>query len=561
MNLSSKFIILFNLPKLFLALTYVQLHCNFSCYMLNFFKHNSLYLNQLENKNSISPVSYENLNIYGEALKTHGKIVMAMLDVLRSINIKTMATDLMSINLYLNNISGSLNFIAKNNNGNFDRNPLSILIGYRMIHEMMVERLNSYIRAKCIKLQVDEVFVRCPNYNTSGNFNMKSLKEVAKKLKNRLDSSNENSKRNIYDPWLQNSETYNILASALSSNTYLDFDPKKLLFYDLMTRQMNMGEKKNHLGVIEYEDAIDQLRFATYKVQCPDKNFLAISDVFRYMTYCFDSYQVFKFHLLITAASFQPLAKLIRNYLVFINNLLHDNCTKLQGKFLDELITIGKVIIFNLERFNKIHIFREKQATLVEKLFCEIKEIFELFNHNNEIKKHESLSRITKQIAGYLKRNKLEYSNEIMSQRPCTNNIPDDIFQYTVKVCNQVTAYITELEKYAIYFENAHNTLYSEYKKTSRKYNLCDDQNKEYVCNNNYYSQLYNMENETTVRAENSTMNIDNDEDDFEYDVHHLISDLYTDLIIDDAKHSDDLTEFEYHFNWPSHMKDYLLFL
>ncbi|XP_050521358.1 uncharacterized protein LOC126894396 isoform X30 [Daktulosphaira vitifoliae] len=154
-----------------IGLSKLELHCNFSKYMFNFFKHNEKYLLNLEQRNNIQPVELEDLNTYGAALKTHGEIIMAMLDALRPFTKRTTAKDLMAINLYLNNVSGSLNFITRNCSGKYNRNLSNVLRGYQLHHKTIVDDLNKFINKKCTNVTVDEDFIKCPDYNKSGSLN------------------------------------------------------------------------------------------------------------------------------------------------------------------------------------------------------------------------------------------------------------------------------------------------------------------------------------------------------------------------------------------------------
>ncbi|XP_050544813.1 uncharacterized protein LOC126907511 isoform X2 [Daktulosphaira vitifoliae] len=104
--------------KFSISLDPLELHCNFSKHLFNYFKHSEKYLYNFEN--NISELELRN---YGTAVQSHGEIVMIMLDSLQEMDEEYIASDIMTINLYLNNVSGSINMIAKDKNeqlGNYE---------------------------------------------------------------------------------------------------------------------------------------------------------------------------------------------------------------------------------------------------------------------------------------------------------------------------------------------------------------------------------------------------------------------------------------------------------
>ncbi|XP_050534511.1 uncharacterized protein LOC126901793 isoform X2 [Daktulosphaira vitifoliae] len=86
-------------------------HCNFSRYMLNYFKLNEHYLLQMYK--NFDMYTKEDLKKYGRAFQTHGDVVLLMIEDLHKINKNIVAYDLMTVNLYLNNNSGSINVMYK----------------------------------------------------------------------------------------------------------------------------------------------------------------------------------------------------------------------------------------------------------------------------------------------------------------------------------------------------------------------------------------------------------------------------------------------------------------
>ncbi|XP_050545769.1 uncharacterized protein LOC126908008 isoform X2 [Daktulosphaira vitifoliae] len=96
------------------AMEYMELNCNFSKYILNYFKHNEKYLLKLEEDKT--NISKRDLKMYGKAIQSHGEIVIAMLEALKSEVRPNYPSTLMDVNLYLNNVSGSVEMNFKNKN-------------------------------------------------------------------------------------------------------------------------------------------------------------------------------------------------------------------------------------------------------------------------------------------------------------------------------------------------------------------------------------------------------------------------------------------------------------
>ncbi|XP_050522888.1 uncharacterized protein LOC126895260 [Daktulosphaira vitifoliae] len=523
----------FNLLSFSLALSHLELHCNFSNYMLNFFKHNEKYLIKLEKQNKIFPVTLNELKTYGEALQTHGNIVMAMLDALHLMDLKSIPNDLMTINLYFNNVSGSLMFVARNNVGNYDMNHTNIIKGYKMLHQVMVERLENFINNHCLEVTVEEEFIKCPDYNTPGNYNIKFLRSIAGNLKNRITNSNQNlNDYNEHDVKLKESEVLSVLISSLKSNSYRNFDPKNLFFYDLFSRQDN---KQFHMidinnlvhCIMENGDVIDLLRYTTYKEKCSDSVFSTVFCVFRYILYSFDSTYVLKFQELMLTASFQPLGVLIRSYCLFVKNYI--TSVKLQAIKLNklnkkQLITIGESIVNNLNCFLELDLYRGFSLNIITKTYNSLNKLINYYEQTN-VHYDQTLDRIPASIRHFLMINKLCHSNSFFKARTVGDGNVYSIYSKIEKYSLKVSEYITRLKNFKNMFDTINNTYYFEYLYIRKYKDFINDYNRKYICNIDKYTDFYKKQKDEVKTTVDQVVN-----DEFEFDVDDLINDFYFDF-------------------------------
>ncbi|XP_050529657.1 uncharacterized protein LOC126899131 isoform X2 [Daktulosphaira vitifoliae] len=228
----------------------LELHCNFSKYFLNYFKYSEQYLVNFEN--TISELELRN---YGLAIKSHDEIIMIMLDALWDMDEVYIAEDLMTINLYLNNVSGSLNMIAKNENGEFSRTESSqnLLQGYKLINRTIVERLEYFINSKCSDVSFNNNFIAYTHFKVPPISYMPDiLLRVLEQLKNNIFIV-----LNEYLLWYDADDTeilksYTVivkhLALSFRKQSYNNFNPKKFLFYDLMETRSNFCELELSTG-------------------------------------------------------------------------------------------------------------------------------------------------------------------------------------------------------------------------------------------------------------------------------------------------------------------------
>ncbi|XP_050522119.1 uncharacterized protein LOC126894861 [Daktulosphaira vitifoliae] len=509
------------------ALQYKELNCNFSKYILNYFKHNEKYLLKLKEDKTI--ISYRDLKTYGRAIQSHGEIVIAMLEALRSIEWGNYPEILMDINLYLNNVSGSVELNFKNKNGTFDQSDkkLNLLEGFLMMHKAIVERLAYYISSICSDVSFDEVFTNCPEFNEKKDYRIKFLPGVVEKLKNRL-SINDDLRLKDERFKLEHSEVFRILELALDNDSRWDFHPKKLLYYDMMMGQQEIDERNLMSGVqhrkySEIRDqrpvnVIDYIRFAPLQYKCPNETYLTLSDIFRYIKYNFDSKQLEGFQELVLATTFRLTLLLVRIYVTFFRKFRgYYKCKKdnIGNNILDQInvniIETCAIIIKQIQYFNNLNLFELKPKNFLDDLCIDLQNfIAHDISHNLF---HNMVKKITTFSKSFLDHNILHnYCGIIVSVILNDDNV-EQIYNAFAQLVNDNSKYLIELEKYKESFNIVNKTRkihFLYFVLTSKEILNPKSAMINRLCSSNIYTEIYNMESPEPDDYKNTRIYIQN---------------------------------------------------
>ncbi|XP_050546394.1 uncharacterized protein LOC126908405 [Daktulosphaira vitifoliae] len=455
-------IILLLLIHLILGLYFNKLHCNFIKYMLNFFNHNNRYLTEISE--NIEKYDVLSLNKYGDAIKTHGEISLVMLYVLRETNKSLYSKELMSVNLYLNNVSEYVNFNGKNDDGIFDLSDQtsSILKGYTILHDFFLDQFEKMTNKVCNNVEYDEVFIYCPDYNESGEYTPESFQYVAKKLKNRLlqtDKQQNDTDDNIKN--LEHSEVYFVFNKAIKMSQYWGFLPKNVLLYDLMMHNSENPEKdlmkssndeQNLNSRNEY--ALDLIRFAPLIKNCPDKSEFTLFDIFRYVKYSFYNIDVQIFHTLILTATFRPIALLVRLFIKILSSSIYQydfhSYQEEPLKFYKHIISVGERIIECFQNFVNMNLFGDDPTDVFFILSKETFQCLKHFIHKNYQLLVLSSKTLMNSIKSFLYKNNFDII--VLTGYYTKSNIDDRLDELVINL-KQVEQFVTELKSHRELFE------------------------------------------------------------------------------------------------------------
>ncbi|XP_050526826.1 uncharacterized protein LOC126897336 [Daktulosphaira vitifoliae] len=552
------FVLWFNVS---IALEYIELNCNFSRYILNYFKHNEKYLLKLEEEKS--NILIGDLQIYGRAIQSHGEIVIAMLEALRSEDWRDYPSSLMNVNLYLNNVSGSVEMSFKNKNGKFDDSNriLNLLEGFLMIHKAIVKRLEYFVLSTCFDISFEEVFTNCPDFNKEKDYRIKFLPDIVEKLKNRL--SINDLQLNDERLKLKHSEVFRILKLAIKSDSRWDFHPKKLLYYDLMMGLQKFDER-NLISGVQYRkipevkdcwavNVIDYFKFSPLTYKCPDDSYVTLFDVFRYMKYNFNTKQLQGYQELVLASTIRPILLVVRMYISFlkrINDFCNSKWYNKNKNNLDQirisLTEIGTAIIKQIEYFNKQFIIQKLPKTFLNNICNDIRNIV----GKDISQSYRTLDCIMLSTKTFFSNNILNsYCGIIMNYRITHFNNIVQLYNIFSRRVSEMSTYLIELDKYKESLNSMNKTrnIFSFYFRKSsddifNPYSIMMNR----LCSPDIYNEIYNMETTESFNDETSRINTVNQ---------------YT---VDNEKQTDiqnieDLSELN--ISMPKYMVDYILFI
>ncbi|XP_050545102.1 uncharacterized protein LOC126907685 [Daktulosphaira vitifoliae] len=462
----SLFIVFLTHANVIVAMELIELHCNFSKYMFNYFKYGEKYLYQFENT-----ISELELRKYGLAIKSHDEIIMIMLDALRELDVNYCAEDLIAINLYLNNVSGSLNMIAKNENGQFSRSESSknLLEGYKIIHQSIVERLQYFVSNQCSDVSLENDFISYTDFNLPFSYMPDELLNILGNLKNRLFIVIKE-----YLLWyvvkfddILNSYTDIVkhLALSFQRESYNYFNPKNFLFYDLMETRSNFcelelssgsqakqkamyDEKKN------LKDVLDMMRYSKINGNISKNYNIKLLDIFRFIKYDFNPKNMQVYHNLINAATVLPVILIIRYYFYLVHNYLPIKKFRDPNYINDikiKIINLGEDIIENFKYFLDLNLFKDQLKKCLDSFYDKINFIISIYKEKNNLVATNESKKIVQVLYRWTKHN--YFSGQF--DKPVIVNEVDVKKAYKLidDHLDKIVLYIKSLKTYRHYFE------------------------------------------------------------------------------------------------------------
>ncbi|XP_050545598.1 uncharacterized protein LOC126907932 [Daktulosphaira vitifoliae] len=464
-----------------------DLQCNFTMYMLNYFNHNHRYLIEINNSKNL--YNEEELKLYGVAIQSHGEIVLIMLETLQNMYSKNMnyySKELMAINLYLNNVSGYTDMLATDEENKIDLSDVksSIIQGYLMIHKFISFQLKNYTENVCKNFSYDQIFVLCPNYNSTGNYNLENLIFTTNKLRDRL--LLDDCQQNITDvniKFTKNSGIFKKIKKTFHKGKYWKFHPKNILLYDFMTNRHKISERdllsraqaRQH-QILENDcptNVLDILRFAPLTLSCSDGSQVTLYDFFRYVKYSFFRVDVQFFHTLVLTATFRPISLLIQNYLRILSSSTSiydlDKPNFTESTFFNNMNIVGSRIIYYFQYFINLEIFGKDPNDFFKSILHRTIQCIYYFKLKKKEDFFTEVNMLIKSLENLMLNNRIDY--RISVAIITITNI--DVFYNDLLVnMNQIQDYITELEHHLESFISIKETFKVEYLFKSTTYVL-----------------------------------------------------------------------------------------
>ncbi|XP_050532328.1 uncharacterized protein LOC126900557 isoform X2 [Daktulosphaira vitifoliae] len=543
--------------KCSISLDSIELHCNFSKHLFNYFKYSEKYLFNF--KKTISELELTN---YGTAVKSHGEIVMIMLDALREMDEKYIAADIMTVNLYLNNVSGSINMIGKDEHGEFNRSKLSqnLLKGYKILHRSIVERLEYFINENCLNIAVQKYFISLTNFTEPIKCSPEVLFKELEKLNSKIiRSMNEYlTLRDMYEE--EDNEILKSyckilkhLAIAFGRKSYYNFNPKNVLFYDFMENRPSLSELEVISGSQSRQyarynsdkqvfDVLDVVRYAPLNLKNNNNYEIKLFDMFRFIKFDFDSRNVQVFKKILNTATVRPFMIIIRFYVSLVRKFVflpQFKNEKLKIAMKNKIIEMGQNIVKVIKSFMDMNLFGENFTNYISCHFNKVYELILSFKERNYLFMSKELNSIPKFCYDYLRRNCLIASINKLQKANITEDNINKICHLGAEEVNKIASFVSELKKYKYCFEIANKYIPTGYV-DKHTLNMILNHNTPFGKHENTYQPYYfpGVNTDDIKKHDSHSSNDENDE-----------------INNDDNKYFDVLN----HYN-PKYLLDYILY-
>ncbi|XP_050419909.1 uncharacterized protein LOC126832912 [Adelges cooleyi] len=437
-----------------------QLHCYFSRYVHSYFMRNAYYFKKTFERKPGDKLNVQQLIEYGVAVKSHGKVVMAMLDELRHANNNNndhYPKDLLTANFYLNNIYDTVHIgIVENEPGADGLNKnVHYKIGYKLYNDYIANHLSEFMKGKC-----HEGVHETPQTD----HRLKALNKLTPKKRDirRM-------KKREFLHTLQQTlpRLYMIFGSTLARHTYLDFHPKYLLFHQLLSTgddqetvngNLTVGNNKIHL----LRDVVTNWRFKN-GIQAK------ISDLYVHMKTVFEPGLVRVFQKQVLAAALHPVFMRTATYIHLVhkvfypgNNKVDDVDTRI-STYECAINSLGETLLGSIDELVGLKLFPN---SVQKYLYDFLKEISTMV----KFPKKKFLQLITKQWISWLLNScsrpmehiELEFYNPTELFEIDTNSKVKELFENTKQDIQDLSQYVKTLENYKEAFHVVVRTIDNE---------------------------------------------------------------------------------------------------
>ncbi|XP_050532575.1 protein PF3D7_1417600-like [Daktulosphaira vitifoliae] len=332
------------------------MHCFFSKYTLRYLELNEKYINSICDRNTSDTVTEDTLNFYISNLLFQSENIMAMLDELRNKQKNHFVHDLMSVNLYLNNITGNLstNF-QKNVDLQNENNNIEIR---RQILQENLNILKSYI----LKYLDTNCHVVLSNQI---DIHFKDLNQIVTiPVHDKVDSHTE---KILADIQLLQYYGHAVFKTIVNKNDYKDFHPKNMLFYYLMTgnaKPDEITENNSIEHIARFDDGLSAIREVILKSSHDSILKHTVVDVFYCVSLNFNADYVKAFQQIVLSATIHPIFKAISQYIIGFKQIYF--IAKVSDKYATIITDIGNSLLKSIRQFFNLNLFSEEINTYLK---------------------------------------------------------------------------------------------------------------------------------------------------------------------------------------------------
>ncbi|XP_050535427.1 uncharacterized protein LOC126902328 [Daktulosphaira vitifoliae] len=494
-----------------------DLMCSHTRYFLNFFNHNERFLLELEKKKD--NITIENVMNYGKALQTHSKVIMIFMEDLTKCKPFIFPFSLIMVNMYLNNVSGSLNMIAQNEGGEKDNAP-KLLKGYKIIHFAVKKQLKYSINEYCKNVEFNESLVSCNPYIIKNEYTTTNLVNINNKLKDEIMMK------------------FNYI---IEKNKYEYYHPKKFLFFDIMTQQI-LSNKNNTIKIDNSKHIVlNLLRFTPLNVRCTNGTHLYIQNVFEYMKYNFHSKDVLIYINLVISATFRPIAILIRNFLTLIQVACSKNSDSVKFWLKSMFIKVGHKIMSYINSFISLRLFNLSQKFLEYVLYTFTQVLYDYIKNVVCLElDHEINNLLIKKLSNFFIKKNLFFTSDLaLTNQNINESNADEIKNDLEKIMKKVEIYLNDLNKWKDSFNLISNKSRILCFSASSCKELINFKVKDRICNTESHIEIHNA---STNDRNNIEIGYYEDKECAKDDITEFsLKDLKDDLVVKDISTNDSL--------------------
>ncbi|XP_050428942.1 uncharacterized protein LOC126838494 [Adelges cooleyi] len=365
----------------------VRTHCIFSKYIRGLFMLNEKYFSLMFLQNGKETYTSKDLMAYGDNLQSHGDVIMAMLDKLRSEQPDIFHVDLMTANLYINNTYGHLYLHSSTTAADIldvfmDVNAamrIKYLEYYGMVRHYLLEFLNGNCRKTWITMSKASESLETVKSLTVGKKCVDNVKDP-QELLSKIDQ-------------LKTAASNVILSDTFKKKDYTDFKPANMILSSLLSgyeTQSWIGKEKMKLSTvtatnIKKDDGLNLMRLVKINKQYANKDGYNIMDLYICAEFNFKADLVKSFQQQVLAATIHPVFSCASRYFTTIEYVYTECKSDLN---FDRIEKIGTTLIVALNEIKNFNIFSIKVDKYLTYLVKKTTEIVNLEKKNNFIPKN-----------------------------------------------------------------------------------------------------------------------------------------------------------------------------
>ncbi|XP_050532286.1 kinesin-related protein 4-like isoform X4 [Daktulosphaira vitifoliae] len=430
-----------------------QLHCLFSKYVLRFFKLNEkLFILNNYDTNGQGKFGMTNLMNYDANLQSQSQYIKAMLNELRIRKKNYYAKDLMTVNLYLNNLQGNLNIIGSSEN--VSESPYSdpfskeeilrnrFIKNYNMIVKYLIESVNSYCKSSCKNIEIDHRFDElCELVNISEK---ETIYNDPKKI--------------LAEIHLMKYHGLATFKQSIDGDNLNDYHPTKMMFYDLMTNNIKFDKsasnsnkqqinefQKNKQESNDYENGLSNIREVVLASNQTSFTKKTILDAFYCVSSNFRAEYLKSFQQQVLAATVYPILKSVSNYMIAFKQVFYVNNQLLNQ--IEPMLKVGNSLAENFRNFVNLYILPEKVNGYLVKLLNNVENIINIKSNKslNKFRHTELVSEVLSLCSKPMLLNRLEFNVEDKPEKRLNNEQFNILLNKLNNEVNKTRNYVTVL--------------------------------------------------------------------------------------------------------------------